>query len=69
MLGLRGSSRIEMKIKGVTMRTFAGCLLAVVVLFLLSPFAQAQERRGGVRGKVTDNVTVQGSDPPSEQRG
>jgi len=44
-----------MKIKGVTMRTFAGCLLAVVVLFLLSPFAQAQERRGGVRGKVTDN--------------
>src|SRR6266705_3290013 len=55
MLGLRGSSRIEIKIKGVTMRTFAGCLLAVVVLFLLSPFAQAQERRGGVRGKVTDN--------------
>jgi len=37
------------------MRTFAGCLLALVGLFLLSALAQAQERKGGITGKVTDS--------------
>jgi len=37
------------------MRTFAGCLLALVGLFLLSSLAQAQERKGGITGKVTDS--------------
>src|SRR6516225_9024770 len=37
------------------MRTFACCLLALVGLFLLSSLAQAQERKGGITGKVTDS--------------
>jgi len=37
------------------MRTFAGCLFALVGLFLLSSLAQAQERKGGITGKVTDS--------------
>ncbi|PYU14799.1 MAG: hypothetical protein DMG37_06500, partial [Acidobacteria bacterium] len=51
----------QIKIKGVFMRTFAGFLLAFVGLCLLVPFVQAQtdrsaaqERRGGIAGKVTD---------------
>ena len=36
------------------MRTFAGCLLALVGLFLLSPLTHAQERKGGITGTVTD---------------
>jgi TonB-dependent receptor len=36
------------------MRTFAGCLLALAGLFLLSPWTEAQERKGGITGKVTD---------------
>src|SRR5215472_15858020 len=36
------------------MRTFAGCLLALVGLFVLSPLTQGQERKGGITGKVTD---------------
>lgn len=39
------------------MRTFAGCLLALVGFFLVIPYSQAQtapERKGAITGKVTD---------------
>jgi TonB-dependent receptor len=36
------------------MRIFAGCLLAFVGLFLLCAVTEAQERKGGITGKVTD---------------
>jgi TonB-dependent receptor len=39
------------------MRTFAGCLFALIGLFLVIPYSQAQtaqERKGAITGKVTD---------------
>src|SRR5438270_1394468 len=63
MVGVRDSLRISLKAKGVAMRTFASFLLALVALFLLIPSTQAQtdrpaaqERKGGITGKVTDTA-------------